>query len=538
MSGKRIYELNRNVFDSPNVAFRQSFTVNGDLDIEKTDMSHFDDRIVEMSSEKVSSLAFVIFVISLFMLIGLIGNPLAIYFYGFHLKRSASHMFISVLAVFDLATCAFSMPMEIVDIVQFYTFENVGACKTFRFFNYFSSITSGVILVAIAVDRYRRVCEPFKEQISRTVSKWIILTIVIWSFFLSTPSFVIYDIVPVNITNPDDDSILIGYDCTTIRNDAYKLPIMIYNSFLFFLFLITIVILIVLYCLVGKQLFHLRSLRFFRKSGHLSLQNHVEISTQATKNASSKRQSVVTKVRKMTQRMKRSSSKIPITKDRKDSNVVFNESLNEEHTIPSNMESVETQQDESSSNKPEKRDSSGFVIEEDDNCPSVNLRVSRVFGLNTLDNRESEVDRNKRITNRKYTILTITITATFISTFLPHLSLITWRTLTKGYEGVMFSGAKLVFYQLFIRSQLFSSAFNPIIYGFLNAQFRHVVGDRFTDICCRKHSKPIRIIWECFANIKDKMKRVCCCCCKRSRKNSSKTPIEQNGNKLARQFYS
>jgi hypothetical protein len=47
------------------------------------------------------------------------------------------------------------MPLEIVDMRKFYKFENTIACKILRFVNYFASVSSGAILIAIAVDRYR-----------------------------------------------------------------------------------------------------------------------------------------------------------------------------------------------------------------------------------------------------------------------------------------------------------------------------------------------------------------------------------------------
>ena len=226
----------------------------------KPKMPEYSEELLSLNDEAVRVLIPAIVFISVLMFIGLIGNPLVIYFYGCKLKPTPSYVFIVTLAVFDLITCAVSMPLEMVDIVRFYTFESSEACKLLRFVNYFASIASGCTLIAIAVDRYRKICKPFDTQLSLRHCKFIIVLVIAISLLISWPSAVFFKVVEVNVTESPG---LIGFDCTTVRDESYKIYITAYNIFLFLMFAISITVLLILYSLVGRQLCSLRSFRFY-----------------------------------------------------------------------------------------------------------------------------------------------------------------------------------------------------------------------------------------------------------------------------------
>jgi hypothetical protein len=92
------------------------------------------------------------------------------------------------------------MPLEIVDMTHFYEFESAAACKILRFVNYFATIGSGGILMALAVDRYRKICKPLRKQFTIQITRIVIGGVCLFSFCISWPSLVFYNIVQVNIT--------------------------------------------------------------------------------------------------------------------------------------------------------------------------------------------------------------------------------------------------------------------------------------------------------------------------------------------------
>jgi hypothetical protein len=96
----------------------------------------------------------------------------------------------------------------------------------------------------------------------------------------------------------------------------------------------------------------------------------------------------------------------------------------------------------------------------------------------------------------------LSISIAFIVSFLPYLGLVTWRTLAVKYEVDLLSDSGLIAYQIFIRSFLISSAVNPLIYGFLNNEFRQFV----TTLC----------------------RNCCCCCCCNKKQTENKTQQSQS----------
>ncbi|CAC5377605.1 unnamed protein product [Mytilus coruscus] len=222
------------------------------------------DRV---NDEMAAVLLPVILIVGVYMIAGLFGNPLVIYYYGFFVKPSPSYHFIVAMAVFDLIVCCVSMPLEIVDMRFNYKFPDATACKIFRFGNYFCSMASGFILIAIAADRYRKVCQPFKTQITFKIAKIITGCLCLASLFVASPSLIIYDIRTVNISAASG---LVGYDCTAIREAQYTLYISIFNGICFLIFICCITTLTVLYILIAKKLWHLKRFRVMATTRKIS----------------------------------------------------------------------------------------------------------------------------------------------------------------------------------------------------------------------------------------------------------------------------
>jgi hypothetical protein len=76
------------------------------------------------------------------------------------------------------------IPFEIVFVFQEYNMP-VWMCKTALFVNTLSTLTSAFLLLAIAIDRCRKVCKPFSWQISNTAAKLMFLLTVVISLAFS-----------------------------------------------------------------------------------------------------------------------------------------------------------------------------------------------------------------------------------------------------------------------------------------------------------------------------------------------------------------
>ncbi|XP_062568483.1 D(2)-like dopamine receptor isoform X2 [Saccostrea cucullata] len=471
-------------------------------------MDDFSEDVRRLNDQAVQTVIPAIIFVAVLMVIGFIGNPAIIYFYGYKLRPTPSYMFIVALAVFDFIACVVSMPMEIVDLVRFYTFENATACKILRFVNYFMAISSGLILLAIAVDRYRKICKPFGSQLSFKMAKIIISCVLFASLCISWPSLLFYTVVPVNLTEIEG---AVGQDCTSRRDSSYKLYIAIYNGVLFLIFIICNTSLIALYCKVGRKIFKLRSFHWKRTRSTAQPQSssmqHTEVTDGLGSNKSSSlgknpdldddtlpSRSNGTTLKLMTKKVL-SSPEDTKTISSNSLNGAGNSSkdnLNVSETVdypsklqillvPSRFDQTSTSRKNAADELIQTNQLLGQNLlqsspEEDES--KIKCQINEAKCIKITQQSKMNTHSNK---TKQYTIIMLSITVAYVISFLPYLCLVTWRTVAKGYEPNLLSKSELVAFQIFMRSFLINNAVNPLIYGFLNTEFRNFI---FGCFCC------------------------------------------------------
>ncbi|KAK3102032.1 hypothetical protein FSP39_008251 [Pinctada imbricata] len=106
--------------------------------------------------------------------------------------------------------CCFSMPFEIVDESSPYTFTDVAVCKIFRYLNTSVGISTGLVLVLVATERYRKICHPSGRQLSERASIYCICAVIFSSFVLSSPALHLYGLKTAYVKEYN----LTGTECT------------------------------------------------------------------------------------------------------------------------------------------------------------------------------------------------------------------------------------------------------------------------------------------------------------------------------------
>lgn len=382
----------------------------------------------ELSLETFKILLPVVVIISILLIFGVFGNVLACIFYGFKMKPGPSQCFIFSLTVFDLMVCCISMPMEIIDIRYFDSFPDEIICKTLRFVNYFASIASGAVLIAIAVDRYRKICKPFGKQLTIKHTRICICLLAVLSVFLSWPSLFVYTVTEVKASDGS-----VGYDCTTDINSEFNIYFFAYNIVLMVFFVLTMLVLTTIYIIVGRNL---RKHRVFRTG----------TSRQSSFNRSDARSS---------QRSGRVKSDNNSPKPAADQTNVTDK------------------------NSSEKGDTSGMLKQ---TASRLNNRNSEL--IETSKNRygvETRRSRNMTLSSKRYTCISISITLAFVLSFLPYLIISIWRTIHQSYEKNL-SQSQFIAVEMFVRSFLVNSAVNPFIYGVFNTSFREFLR-KISEVC-------------------------------------------------------
>lgn len=126
--------------------------------------------------------------------LGIPGNILSILVYGFQLKSAIGRYAIISLAVCDVINLVLSIPIELYIMSRYWAFENAALCKMSRFLTYSMNNSSALILLAIAVERHRAICSPYKPKIQNSCILRACLILVIIGTLLASPSLWIYGI--------------------------------------------------------------------------------------------------------------------------------------------------------------------------------------------------------------------------------------------------------------------------------------------------------------------------------------------------------
>ncbi|XP_046545837.1 uncharacterized protein LOC124255934 [Haliotis rubra] len=124
----------------------------------------------------------------LILVVGILGNILVLYIYTRKITIVVFGFFVKILAVFDLASTVVSVPATLISgLISPDDIDAGHMCKVMTFVKHFSTLNSGIMFIIIAFQRYRKVCQPRKTQMSEMLAKKLCLTSLFVSAAASTP---------------------------------------------------------------------------------------------------------------------------------------------------------------------------------------------------------------------------------------------------------------------------------------------------------------------------------------------------------------
>jgi len=222
--------------------------------------------------------------------VGSIGNAALITYIVLQKQVTTHRIFLLGLAVSDFIVCSVTVPFEIIDVEHLHTFHSTEACKVFRSLNYLFIFTSILMLMALSLDRFLRVCKPLFPQISPKRAKIVILINISIAITFSWPNLFFYGVRQIHLSNNST-----GYDCTTAEEYESTKQILIYSTILCLLFVSFFVTLLIFYCMIGMAIFsHFRYVRQFLHAQdsnqvHRDHNEHVPVSRSQSQEGSSKK---------------------------------------------------------------------------------------------------------------------------------------------------------------------------------------------------------------------------------------------------------
>ncbi|KAJ8300170.1 hypothetical protein KUTeg_021689 [Tegillarca granosa] len=150
----------------------------------------------------------------------------------------------------DLTNCCINMPLVIFYLHNILTFPSELFCKIFRFVLYYVTLSSEVILVVIATDRYRKICQPLKPQFSHTKTKLFCSLSLLIGILLTWPSTIIYGDFSI-VTGIGNITGIRCFTADEFRNTNFQL---IFNALPILVFLVVVIALITMYARIISKL--------------------------------------------------------------------------------------------------------------------------------------------------------------------------------------------------------------------------------------------------------------------------------------------
>ena len=392
-----------------------------------------EDVLSELRESKVLELMPIIITISCLMVFGLVGNTSVLFFFRRKARTDTASFFIMTLAVIDWIVCL-AISLTFVELTSVYSFKSDVGCKLYVFSKFFTTFFSALVLLAIAAYRYRKICCPFKRQLSLKGAKITVGCNVVFALIFSVPQFFLFGTVSDHLVN-DYNVTVIGFDCGM---KVFHDQLIVFNAFMSYayagVFVIAFGALIVMYSLQG------RAITKFNKD-HLTL--------KLDGRQLSKSQSLDRDIN--------SSVTFKTTRAEHNENDISNETV---------LLTYMARTDQS------KTDSLEVVKRSRQN---INYSV-----------KEKHLSVN--ISNAKITVIFLIITVCFMCSFLPYLSYSLWRSFT--VEKTDAFTRQTISVQICLNSYLINSVVNPIVYGFFHVEFRQYI-KRSLCKCFRK--QEIRI---------------------------------------------
>ena len=378
---------------------------------------------------------------TIMFLIGVPGNALVFYIYFAKWRKTTGRIFILALTAFDMINCFFTMPMELAVLSNFIMFDHGSICKYFRYVTFMMNSGSSFVLAGIAIDRYIRICMPFRPQLRTKHAKVVVFIALIMSVVFAWPALLLYGTQTIPITVPGKLHIcIIGKTCLYEDHFLATSYPLIFNIVLLIGNIIIDIGLITCYSLIGYQV--IKRGRAVEPTPSVKMRK-ASISTMST-----------------------------------DDNILDYKRPEERelHPLSSPENSVNV-----SAEKNEKQNSP------DKTKCKVTMQSSASKKRDTFRQRSLSVSsiEARRTQMYKTTSMLFMVTLLFMGSFVPYCVIVMIRLLNKDYYYNLTSIGKAV-YNLFLRFYMLSSSLNPVIYCFMTIQFRQQCKDFFKQIKCRR----------------------------------------------------
>ncbi|XP_033745146.1 C5a anaphylatoxin chemotactic receptor 1-like [Pecten maximus] len=371
-------------------------------------------------------------ILMIYLVIGIIGNSIVIYIHTVRLQNSwEERFFIPVLAVIDLISCVVSTSFSFSINMLPVKYSNDSACKVMFFLNMTCTLMSALMLVVIAINRYRKICKPFSKQMNMFWKKIAIACVIGVSLVMSWPCFFFYGSREVY----DDHSYTRGYRCTSVRGPWSTVQPLIFKAAVMLIVAFILVSLVVFYVLIGRIVFK-------QMLSHKKNSSNVGAAAETmSRDCKSSHSANTSKVTELNDTNNRSMQDNPNASDSGNTS---------DTVIESKSQTVNSESDEKVQNN--------HLSVTNKNCHKMsstptNAGLSRPHGV-------------------RLSLIFMLITLVFIICYVPKVGMMIYESRNERF-WIELSPLELSGYRFIYTAFIINNIVNPIIYGFLDRRFRN-----------------------------------------------------------------
>ena len=189
--------------------------------------------------------------------ISIVGNLMVLHVFRTKYKSHSNYrLLVLFIAALDFGTALGHVSKEVNRTVLVYNGGNYYTCPILNYIGYSTGFATLLIVLFIAIERYKKICTPFQKQITKTQSKAMCVVVIAIGAVLNVPIAIIYGKRKVQI-----EININATRCGVLnRFDNNLLPVL-HFGFLNFISLLAVIFIVVTQVKVRGVILHQTALR-------------------------------------------------------------------------------------------------------------------------------------------------------------------------------------------------------------------------------------------------------------------------------------
>lgn len=403
--------------------------------------------------------------IAILIVVGVLGNIYVIYIYTTKYSPSTYRSFIIWLGYIDLMACILGMPLLIVSMLYPYQFPSVAACRTFRFLHVLSVVSSAFIVLAIAFERHRRICDPFSQEMTTWKINVLCLIASVLGFVVAVPAILLYGDAEVD-TGVNN---ITGHECFIDPTFNNTFPRTYFICQLLLSVVSTLTMGIFYFRIGGRIWSHHHFIRSNTYPWTVHSKDRKLHLSDCCKKAEEINDKVAAEDKNRVWDISKCTFDVPYQ-----SSSSFHEDTSDKPIDDINIKADEygefnkkVVQIKSRSNSP----ISNKSLQDSKAAAEDDYSERRCRQNSSRSPSERSINGGPSLRTRQVTFMLFMITVVFILSFIPHLILMVLITMDPNFTDD-FSPFMIALYNFFLRSFVINNMANPIIYSFCDKKFR------------------------------------------------------------------